>query len=128
MNKQKIVLIEDDRILSSSLYRGLTEAGFEVLRAYNGEEGFPLVVKEKPDLVLLDILMPKINGLVVAKMLQGNPETKDIPIIVLTVLDQVEPLAEALETGIFEYLVKADYKVDEIVEKVKARLKHSVQK
>lgn len=120
--KNTIILVEDDKILSDTLYDGLKSAGFDVLRAFDGETGLAMVLREKPALVLLDILMPKMDGLTVAKQLKSNPETKDIPIIILTVLDKREPLAEALEAGVYEYLVKSDFKIEEIVEKVKEKL------
>lgn len=118
----KIALIEDDKILSKVLSDGLKEAGFEVSRAFDGEEGLALVVAEKPALVLLDILMPKMDGLTVAKRLKSNPETRGIPIIILTALEKREPVAEALESGVYEYLVKSDFKIEEIVAKVKEKL------
>lgn len=120
--KKKIVLVEDDKILSDALSDGLKEAGFDVLRAFDGEEGLKLVEKEKPALVLLDILMPKMDGLTVAKRLKSHSETKDIPVIILTVLEKGEPVAKALEAGVYEYLVKSNYKIEEIVAKVKEKL------
>lgn len=122
--KKKIVLVEDDKVLSDALFDGLKEAGFEVLRAFDGEEGLKLVEKEKPALVLLDILMPKMDGLTVAKQLKSNPETKDIPIIILTVLEKGEPVAESLASGVCDYLVKSNFKIEEIVAKVKEKLKN----
>ena len=122
MNK-KIAVVEDDKVLSKALSDSLQMAGFDVLRAFDGEAGLDLVVTEKPDLVLLNILMPKIDGLIVMKRLKSNPETKDIPIIILTVLEKGEPVAEALENGVYEYLVKSDFKIEEIVDKVKEVVK-----
>lgn len=119
---KKIVLIEDDKILSDSVYNALKDAGFEVGRAFDGEEGLKLVESEKPDLVLLDILLPKLNGLVVAKKLKSNPLTKAIPIIILSVLDKSASVAEALESGVYEYMIKDDFKVEEIVARVKEKL------
>ncbi len=118
---KKIALIEDDKILSDSVYSGFKEAGFEVVRAFDGEEGLKLVETEKPDLVLLDILLPKLNGLQVAKQLKSNPSTKAIPIIILSVLDQSTSVAEALDSGVYEYIAKGDFKVEEIVAKVKEK-------
>lgn len=122
--KKKIALVEDDKILSDALFEGLKEAGFEVLRAFDGEEGLKLVEKEKPDLVLLNILMPKMDGLTVARRLKSNAQTMDIPIIILTVLEKGEPVAETLASGVCDYLVKSNFKVEEIVAKVKEKLKN----
>lgn len=116
--KKLIALIEDDRILSDIMYRGLMDAGFEVERAFDGEEGLAMVLSKKPALVLLDILLPKIDGLTVAKKLKSNPDTKGIPIIILTVLEKGESVAEALESGVYEYIVKSNFKVEEIVKRV----------
>lgn len=119
---KKIALIEDDRILSDSLSEGLKGAGFEVLRAFDGEEGLKLVEAEKPDMVLLNILLPKIAGVGVARKLKSNPLTQKIPIIILTVLEKGEPIAEAIETGVEGYIIKSDFKVEEIVAKVREKL------
>jgi DNA-binding response OmpR family regulator len=118
MEKKLIALIEDDRILSDAMYGGFKDAGFEVERAFDGEEGLAMVLAKKPDLVLLDILMPKIDGLTVAKKLKGNPETKNIPIIILTVLEKGESVAEALDAGVYEYIVKSNFKVEDMVKRV----------
>lgn len=123
MDGTKIAIIEDDKILSNALYAGLKEAGFEVAQAFDGEEGLALVQSQKPDLVLLNILLPKVDGLKVAKQLKGAPETKSIPIIILTVLEKSSSVAEALESGVFEYLVKSDYKVEDIIKMVKEKLR-----
>ncbi|MBI5222057.1 MAG: response regulator transcription factor [Candidatus Magasanikbacteria bacterium] len=122
--KKKIALIEDDRVLSNALSDGLKEAGFEVLRAFDGEAGLAMVKMEKPALVLLNILMPKMDGLTVAKQLKSNARTMDIPIIILTVLEKGEPVAESLESGVCDYLVKSKFKVEDIVAKVKEKLKN----
>lgn len=121
--QQKIALIEDDRVLSDALYVGLKDAGFDVDRAFDGEEGLAMVLGKKPALVLLNIIMPTMDGLTVAKKLKSNPETKNIPIIILTVLGKTEVVAEALDAGVYEYLVKADYKVEDIIKRVKEHLK-----
>ncbi|MBI3420782.1 MAG: response regulator [Candidatus Sungbacteria bacterium] len=118
MRAQKIVLIEDDRILSDALYSKLTDAGFEVERAFDGEEGIAMVLAKKPDLVLLNILLPKMDGLTVAKKLKSNPQTKETPIIILTVLENSEPMAKALESGVYEYLVKSKSKVEDVVKRI----------
>ncbi|MDP3726102.1 MAG: response regulator [bacterium] len=119
---KKIALIEDDKILSDSVYSGLKDAGFAVVRAFDGEEGLKVVETEKPDLVLLDILLPKLNGLDVAKKLKSNPLTKAIPIIILSVLDKSASVAEALDSGVYEYMAKGNLTVEEIVARVKEKL------
>lgn len=120
--KKKIAIVEDDRTLSDAMFYGLEEAGFEVLRAFDGEAGLALIAAEKPNLILLDILMPKMDGLIVANQLKRNPETKDIPIIILTVLDQKESVARAIESGVYDYFVKSNLKIEEIVQRVREKL------
>lgn len=122
MSPKTIALIEDDKVLSNALYSGLTDAGFLVTRAFNGEEGLELVTSTKPSLVLLDILMPKMDGLTVAKKLKSNPETKGIPIIILTVLEKATPMLDAVEADVYEYIIKSDYKVEDIVKIVQEKL------
>lgn len=122
MNHAKIALIEDDRVLSDAMYTGLTDAGFEVERAFDGESGLAMIVSTKPALILLDILMPKMDGLAVVEKLKNNPETKNIPIIILTVLESAKPVAKAIELGVREYFIKSDFKIDDIVERVKKNL------
>lgn len=122
MNNKIIALIEDDRILSDALYGGLTDAGFAVTRAFDGEEGLSLVTSTKPALVLLDILMPKMDGITVAKKLKSNPETKNIPIIILTALDKTTPIADAMDADVYEYIIKSDHKVEDIVKIVQGKL------
>lgn len=120
--KKKIVSIEDDKVLSDMLYSGLRDAGFDVLRAFDGEDGLKLVETEKPDLVLLDILLPKLDGLQIAKKLKSNPLTKEIPIIILSMLDKSASVAEALDIGVYEYMAKDNFKVEEIVARVRQKL------
>ncbi|MDO8523242.1 MAG: response regulator [bacterium] len=122
MSSATIALIEDDKILSDALYSGLKDAGFLVERAFDGEEGLAMVIAKKPALVLLDILMPKMDGITVAKKLKADPETKNIPIIILTALDKVTPVADAVEAGVYEYIIKSDYKVEDIVKIVQEKL------
>ncbi|MBI5004675.1 MAG: response regulator [Candidatus Lloydbacteria bacterium] len=121
-NPSRIVLVEDDKILSEALYTGLADAGFEVERAFDGESGLAMVLSKKPALVLLNILMPKMDGLAVAEQLKNNPETKNIPIIILTVLEGTKLIARALELGVREYVIKSNLKVDDIVKRVKENL------
>jgi DNA-binding response OmpR family regulator len=119
MNAQKIVLIEDDEILSKVLYSELTDGGFEVSQAFDGEAGLALVRSKQPDLVLLDCILPKKHGFVVLEELKKSPETKAIPVIMLTLLGEDEDIKKGLRLGANDYLVKSSHAVGEIVEKVK---------
>lgn len=119
MNKTKIVLIEDDKILSKVLYTELIDAGFEVSQAFDGEEGLGLVHSEMPDLVLLDLILPKKHGFWVLEELKKSPDTSRIPVIILTLLGEDEDIKKGLRLGANDYLVKSSHAVAEIVEKIK---------
>lgn len=119
MEKQKIVLIEDDEILAKVLQTELADAGFEVLQAFDGEEGLELVRAKLPDLVLLDLVLPKKHGFEVLEELKKTPDTKGIPVIILTLLGEDEDIKKGLRLGANDYLVKSSHAVAEIVEKVK---------
>ncbi len=120
MNAQRIVLIEDDEILSKVLYSELSDAGFKVAQAFDGEAGLALVRSERPDLVLLDLVMPKKHGFDVLEELKRTPETKAIPVIILTLLGEDEDIKKGLRLGANDYLVKSSHAVAEIVEKIKS--------
>jgi len=119
MNKTKIVLVEDDEILAKVLHEELVEAAFEVALAEDGEAGLTAVRKNMPNLVLLDLVLPKKHGFEVLAELKKAPETRDIPVIILTVLGADEDIKKGLELGANDYIVKSQHAVAEIVEKVK---------
>ncbi len=119
MEKTKILLIEDDEILSKVLYEELTEAGFEVGRAFDGEEGLKMATSGKPDLVLLDIILPKKQGFDVLEELKQSPITNKIPVIMVTMLGKDEDIKRGLELGANDYIVKSQHAVGEIVDKIK---------
>jgi DNA-binding response OmpR family regulator len=121
MSKQnkKILIVEDDRNLLSALQEKLLDEGFSVVTAQDGQEGLNLAQKEKPDLFLLDILMPKIDGVTMAKKLKeiGN----NAPIIFLTNLDDLNHISQAIEVSKSDYLIKSDWKLEDIVKHIKAK-------
>jgi len=118
-NKTKIVLIEDDQILVKVLFEELKEAGFEVEQAFDGEEGLNLVKSSKPDLVLLDLVMPKKHGLEVLAELKKDPQTSAIPVIIITMSSGDEDVKRGLQMGANDYIVKSQHAVAEIIEKIK---------
>lgn len=119
MDKTKIVLIEDDEILAKVLREELLEAGFEVVNAYDGEEGLDFVRKEMPDLVLLDLVLPKKHGFEVLAELKKSPDTRNVPVIILTMLGADDDIKKGFGLGANDYIVKAQHAVAEITEKVK---------
>jgi DNA-binding response OmpR family regulator len=96
--------------------------GFTMIKANNGEEGLQLADKEKPDFILLDVIMPKMDGFTVLKKLKENPNTKNIPVLLLTNLGQDEDVKKGNELGAVGYLVKANITPSEVVAKVKSLL------
>jgi len=122
---KKILFIEDDTTLQESLGETLTKEGFEVLQAFNGEDGLKLAAEQNPDLVLLDLILPKMNGFDVLKELKENDNTKHIPVIVLTNLESSEDIQKALFAGALTYLLKASYELEDVLAKVKKALQIS---
>ncbi len=119
---KSILFIEDEPTLQKSVGRYLEQEGYRVLSALDGEAGLELIKKEKPDLILLDLILPKKDGFEVLKDLKQNIETKEIPVIILTNLEQNIDIEKTLELGATTYLVKANYELGEIVNKIKQTL------
>ncbi len=114
-----IVFVEDDPTLQKTLGRALEQEGYEVQSALDGQNGLALVKRIKPDLVLLDLILPKMDGFEVLKNLKQNEETKDIPVIVLTNLESPQDVEKAISEGATNYLVKANYELADVIKKVK---------
>jgi len=119
---KKILFIEDESALQKTLSDYLKKEGYEVISALDGESGLRLAQTQKPDLILLDLILPKMDGFEVLRKLMENPETKEIPVIILTNLERMEDIGRALELGAKTYLVKANYTLKEVTEKVKKAL------
>ncbi|KKQ67554.1 MAG: hypothetical protein A3F95_03105 [Candidatus Nealsonbacteria bacterium RIFCSPLOWO2_12_FULL_39_31] len=120
---KKILFIEDESALQKAFGDILSESGYEMKSAMDGETGLRLVGTEKPDLILLDITLPKLNGFEVLEKLKKNPETKKIPVIILTNLEKIEDVDKAIGLGAMTYLVKAQYKLEDVIEKIKNAIK-----
>ena len=119
---KKILFIEDESALQKAVTQVLSEEGYQVLSALDGEIGLKLARKELPDLVLLDLILPKKDGFEVLTELKQGQETKQIPIIILTNLEGGEDVERALSLGATTYLVKTNYRLEEVVEKIKQAL------
>lgn len=117
--KKTVLLIEDEAPLQKTLEDALTSKELGLISALDGEIGIRLAKQKKPDLILLDLKLPGISGIQVCKKLKGDEETKDIPIIVLTNVEDMESIQEAINLGATAYLLKINYKLGEIVEKVR---------
>lgn len=118
-NNMKILVVEDERSLQKALCDTLTSSGYETLSALDGEEAISMVAKEKPNLILLDLILPKKDGFEVLKEIKSNTDFKDVPVIVLTNLEGSADVERALALGATTYLVKANYELSDIVEKIK---------
>lgn len=114
-----ILLVEDDTMLHEMYTQKFTKEGYTVLSAYNGLEGIKMAEEHKPAIVLLDIIMPKMDGFVALKKLKKNDATKDIPVLLLTNLGQEEDIRKGKELGAADYFIKANHTPQEIVNKVK---------
>ena len=120
---KKILIIEDDSFISELYAKKLSDIGYEVDLASDGKEGLEKVRSFKPDVVLLDIQMPIMNGYQVLQAMQKDKELKRIPVILLTNLGQVEEVKKGRKLGAKSYLIKAHYTPAEIVEKISEVLK-----
>ena len=123
MNNRKILVIEDEATLQKTLCEYLITEKFEVISASDGEEGLKLAESQLPDLIVLDIILPKMDGYEVLKEIKKNEKTREIPVILLTNLESPENVQKAFERGATTYLVKADYKLEDVVKKIKNMLK-----
>lgn len=120
--KKKILVVEDDKVLREALIEALSSAGYEVVFAIDGDEGVEKAKAEKPNLILLDIIMPGKNGYNVLLDLSKSEELKKIPVIVLTVIDSEYSIETCKIAGAKDYIVKSEYSLAEIVEKVRQNL------
>lgn len=118
----KILFIEDELSLQKTMTDFLKNEKYEVVNAYDGENGLTIAQKEKPDLILLDLIIPKMDGFSVLSTLKSSAETSAIPVIVLTNLEGTKDVEQALELGATTYLVKANYTLEEVITKIKDSL------
>lgn len=120
--KKRILLVEDDNALADVYQARLELEGFEVAQVNNGEEALSTAIQFRPDLVLLDAMMPKISGFDVLDILRNTPETANIRVIMLTALSQPKDKERAENLGVDDYLVKSQVVIGDVVERVKHHL------
>ena len=121
-NGHLMLIVEDEKPLLKALNEKFAHQGFRVLTAENGEKGLALALENYPEIILLDIVMPKMDGITVVKKLREDAKAKSIPVILLTNLYDNEKLVEAGQHGVFDYLIKSDWKLEDVVKKVKEKL------
>jgi len=116
---KKVLVIEDDNILQKAVKESLEDAGFEVGQAFDGQKGLSMVRSEKPDLIILDLILPKKDGWSVLKEIKKDEEIKDIPVLIFTVYEKEDSIAECVELGVKGYFFKSSYSLEEIIKRVK---------
>ncbi len=119
---KKILLVEDDDALASVYQSRLQAEGFDFRRVPNGEEALAAVVEYRPDLVLLDVMMPKVSGFDVLDILRNTPETMNVKVIMLTALSQDSDKERAESLGVDDYLVKSQVVIADVVDRIKQNL------
>ena len=118
--KKVILLVEDDEFLAELYATKLSLEGYEVIAAVDGKRGLKLAQEKHPTLILLDIILPKLDGFEVLTELKQSDATKDIPVILLTNLSQREEVQRGLRLGAADYLIKAHFMPSEVVKKIKS--------
>lgn len=127
MNTPKIILVvEDEHPILLVLRDRLLDEGYRLLEASNGEEGLSIALQEHPDLIVLDLLMPIMDGITMLQKLREDAWGKTAKVIVLTNLSENEKLQEAQKFGVQDYLIKTDWKIEEVIEKIQAKIHESL--
>ena len=121
--KMKILVVDDDNNLNTVLVEKLNNSGFDATGAHDGEEGLKMAFEIHPDVILLDLIMPKVDGFEVLKRLRTDEWGKKAKVIMLTLIDKMDSIAQAVDNNVVGYLVKTNYGLDEIVAEVKSLLK-----
>ena len=121
-SKKKILLVEDDEGLASVYMVRLQAEGFDVRRVPNGEDALAAALDYKPDLILLDVMMPKVSGFDVLDILRNTPETTNVRVVMLTALSQESDMERAKSLGVDDYLVKSQVVIADVVERIKFHL------
>ncbi len=116
----KVLIVDDDQLTATTWAMGLKSAGMEVITAASGQEGLNQVKTQKPDLVLLDQIMPDMLGNVVLNTLKQDPETTNIPVMLISNYNEAQMMKEAIEIGAIDYILKYQIETNDLVEKVKS--------
>ncbi len=114
-----VLIVEDEMALQDALQKVFTADGYTVVQAFDGEEALSRIKEKKPDIILLDLILPKKHGFDVLQSIKSNEDTKQIPVLILTNLEESEDVMKAIEFGARGYLIKANYALKEVLTKVK---------
>ncbi|MFH0853401.1 MAG: response regulator [bacterium] len=120
--KPRVLVVEDEIAMLRAVANSLSESGYEVLEAQDGEQGLTLALEKHPDLILLDLVMPKMDGLTMLKQLREDNWGKRAKVMLLTHMSESDRVAEALSYGAFQYLHKPEWNLNDIVEQVRKAL------
>ncbi len=120
---KKILIIEDDKFLRELIVQKLAREGYNPIEAVDGEEGLKKIKKEKPDLVLLDLILPEMDGFEVLAQIKNDKLFAATPVIILSNLGQKEDIEKGINLGAVDYLIKAHFTPNEIIEKIESILK-----
>lgn len=118
----RVLIVDDEKILRKIICKSLTEAGVKCIEAEDGEKGLKIAIKEKPDLILLDVMMPKMDGVTMMSKLRKTKAGVAIPVILLTQLEYDQKIEKAMKWGACSFLVKSNVEMEDILEKVKQKL------
>ena len=119
----KVLIIEDDKFLRDLMSQKLSKEGFNVKEAVDGEEGLRAASESPPDLILLDLILPRIDGFGVLEKIKSDPKLAQLPVLVLSNLGQKEDVTRALSLGAQDFMIKSNFTLGEVVQKIKAILK-----
>jgi len=119
---KKILVVEDETPLRQAIFDKFEREGFQTFQGKDGGEGLEIALKEHPDIILLDIIMPNVDGLSMLKSLRKDSWGANAQVLLLTNLNDAEYVATAMENGVFDFLVKSDWKLDDLVIRVKEKL------
>lgn len=122
MTPHRILVVDDEEPLREALKQKCIEAGHQVIEAADGEQALQIALAEHPDAILLDVVMPKMNGLDVLKQLRQDDWGKDVPVLILTNLNDYSTVAEAMSQNTFDILVKSDETLEDVVKQLGERL------
>lgn len=117
-----VLIVEDEQSMQRALKNKLEHAGYAVSAANDGEGAIDALRSAKPDLVLLDLIMPKLDGISVLRQMKADDALRAVPVVILTNLSSGDKVAEAMQLGTFDFLVKANYSLDDVLKKVNDRL------
>lgn len=122
LGKRTVLIIEDEQMVLNALRKKLAGAGFDILVAKDGSEGLKMSLERHPDLILLDIILPVMDGITFLERLREDEWGREVPVIVLSNLSKASTITESKERGVKTYLVKTDWKLEDVIKKIKDEL------